>query len=61
MFWNVCVDDAASKAEKYMYERLMIMADIQSFKCVRPSVELAEKVAALPYDVYNRAEATEVV
>ena len=37
------------------------MADIQSFKCVRPSVELAEKVAALPYDVYNRAEATEVV
>ena len=39
----------------------MIMADIQSFKCVRPSVELAEKVAALPYDVYNRAEATEVV
>ena len=61
MFWTVCVDDAAAKTEKYMYERLMIMADIQSFKCVRPSVELAEKVAALPYDVYNRAEATEVV
>ncbi|MCR4605066.1 MAG: DUF1015 family protein [Eubacterium sp.] len=37
------------------------MADIQSFKSVRPSAELAEKVAALPYDVYNRAEATEVV
>lgn len=37
------------------------MADIRPFKAVRPSVELADKIAALPYDVYNRAEAVEVV
>ena len=37
------------------------MADIRPFCAVRPSVELADKIAALPYDVYNRAEAVEVV
>ena len=37
------------------------MATIKPFKCVRPSVEKAEYVAALPYDVYNRKEALEVV
>ncbi len=37
------------------------MADIRPFKAVRPAVELADKIAALPYDVYNRAEAVEVV
>lgn len=38
-----------------------IMADIRPFKCVRPAGEIVSRVAALPYDVYNRAEATEVV
>lgn len=33
------------------------MAVIQPFFCIRPSRELAHRVAALPYDVYNRAEA----
>ncbi len=33
------------------------MADIKAFKCVRPAKELVSKVAALPYDVYNTAEA----
>ncbi len=33
------------------------MADIKPFKCIRPAVTLASKVAALPYDVYNRSEA----
>ncbi len=37
------------------------MADIKPFKCVKPTKELAEQVAALPYDVYNREEACEVV
>ena len=37
------------------------MAKIKGFKCVRPKEELAEKIAALPYDVYNREEAKEVV
>ncbi len=36
------------------------MADIKPFNCVRPEVKLAGRVAALPYDVYNRAEAKEV-
>ena len=37
------------------------MADIRPFCAVRPAVELADKIAALPYDVYNRAEAVEIV
>ena len=37
------------------------MADIRPFCAVRPAVELADKIAALPYDVYNREEACKVV
>lgn len=33
------------------------MASIRPFRAVRPNKELVHKVAALPYDVYNRAEA----
>ncbi len=33
------------------------MAKIKPFKAVRPAKALAEKIAALPYDVYNREEA----
>lgn len=33
------------------------MATIKPFICVRPNEEVAKKVAALPYDVYNRQEA----
>lgn len=36
------------------------MATIKPFKCVRPDAAKADRVAALPYDVYNRAEAKEV-
>lgn len=37
------------------------MANIRPFICVRPSESTASQVAALPYDVYSRAEAcTEV-
>ncbi len=35
------------------------MANIRTFKALRPDDLLADKVAALPYDVYNRAEARE--
>jgi uncharacterized protein (DUF1015 family) len=35
------------------------MAIVKPFYCVRPSRELAARVAALPYDVYSRAEARE--
>ncbi len=37
------------------------MADIRPFQAVRPAVELADKIAALPYDVYNRQEAVQIV
>lgn len=37
------------------------MANIRPFACVRPNQKVAEKVAALPYDVYNREEAKDVV
>ncbi|WP_099467691.1 DUF1015 domain-containing protein [Konateibacter massiliensis] len=33
------------------------MATVKAFECVRPKKELADKIAALPYDVYNRTEA----
>ena len=33
------------------------MADIRPFFCVRPREDIVSRVAALPYDVYNRAEA----
>jgi len=37
------------------------MPKITPFNAIRPPKELAAKVAALPYDVYNRKEATEIV
>ncbi len=37
------------------------MAVFRPFKAVRPTPELAEKVAALPYDVMNSQEAREMV
>ena len=33
------------------------MAIVRPFKCVRPNKNVVDKVAALPYDVYNRKEA----
>ncbi|MCI5731058.1 MAG: DUF1015 domain-containing protein, partial [Eubacterium sp.] len=33
------------------------MATIRPFQCVRPDAKVADRVAALPYDVYNRQEA----
>lgn len=37
------------------------MATIKPFQCVRPNGHVADRVAALPYDVYNRQEAKEEV
>lgn len=37
------------------------MANIKAFRAYRPNSELADKIAALPYDVYNREEAKKVV
>lgn len=37
------------------------MADIRPFACIRPCREKAGRIAALPYDVYNREEAKEEV
>ena len=37
------------------------MAVIRPFQGVRPAKELASSIAALPYDVYDREEAREVV
>ena len=33
------------------------MSKVKPFLCVRPNKEVADQVAALPYDVYNRQEA----
>lgn len=37
------------------------MAVIRPFQCVRPRKDVADRVAALPYDVYNRQEAKKEV
>ena len=37
------------------------MAYFRPFNAVRPTTEFADKVAALPYDVMNSAEAKEMV
>jgi uncharacterized protein (DUF1015 family) len=37
------------------------MAVVRPFKAVRPAKDLADKVAALPYDVMNSDEAREMV
>ena len=37
------------------------MANIKPFQAIRPAGDYAEEIAALPYDVYNRAEAKEIV
>lgn len=37
------------------------MADIRAFSCIRPRKDMADKIAALPYDVYSRQEAAEKV
>jgi uncharacterized protein (DUF1015 family) len=37
------------------------MAIIKPFQCVRPSADVAARVAALPYDVYSREEAKKEV
>ena len=37
------------------------MAIVKSFKCVRPLENMAEQVASLPYDVYDRKEAKAAV
>ena len=37
------------------------MAILKPFRAIRPTTELADKVAALPYDVMNSEEAREMV
>ena len=37
------------------------MANIIPFQAIRPRADLAEKIAALPYDIYNREEARKAV
>ena len=37
------------------------MANIRAFTAYRPARGLEQKIAALPYDVYSREEAKEVV
>ncbi len=45
----------------FMISKEQNMADIRPFAAVRPDRQYASEVAALPYDVYNRAEAKAVV
>jgi len=37
------------------------MATVKPFKCIRPNSDVVHRVAALPYDVYNRKEATQEI
>lgn len=37
------------------------MATVKPFQAVRPRADLASRIAALPYDVYSKAEARKVV
>ena len=37
------------------------MSDIRPFRAIRPRADLADRIAALPYDVYSREEARRVV
>ena len=37
------------------------MAKVNPFRAIRPRADLADRIAALPYDVYNRQEAYEKV
>lgn len=37
------------------------MADIKPFRAIRPRADMADRIAALPYDVYSRQEAYEKV
>ncbi len=37
------------------------MATVKPFLCIRPRVDVVDRVAALPYDVYNRKEAEQEV
>ncbi len=37
------------------------MAIVKPFLCIRPNAEVAHRVAALPYDVYNRREAKQEI
>lgn len=37
------------------------MAAVKPFLCIRPRADVADRVAALPYDVYNREEAKQEV
>lgn len=37
------------------------MAAVRPFKCIRPDISMASRVAALPYDVYNRKEAKQEI
>ena len=37
------------------------MAKIRAFKALRPTAEMADKIAALPYDVYSSSEARRIV
>lgn len=37
------------------------MSEIRAFRAIRPQKEFADKIAALPYDVYNTEEARSIV
>ncbi|MHB8128806.1 MAG: DUF1015 domain-containing protein [Mobilitalea sp.] len=37
------------------------MATVKPFICIRPKTDIAHRVAALPYDVYNRQEAKQEI
>ncbi len=41
--------------------RRIIMAEIKPFKAYRPCEEKAQTIASLPYDVFNREEAAQIV
>ncbi len=57
-----CAVDYMSHSLSFgFYNEVRKVADIRTFNAVRPRKDLADKIAALPYDVYSREEAREKV
>ena len=59
-----CDTGKSMRADSLLWQRkreVEPMVEIKAFCAVRPRQDLAEKIAALPYDVYSRGEAAEEV
>lgn len=54
---QIAMERSVTEVRLKINKQEVIMAKIKPFVAVRPNEKAAERVAALPYDVYNRSEA----